>query len=459
MGRGTLDGSRPGIAHIDKNGVLRYTLTTSNAFRLDRECALYIMGKCELRTTLLTGVLLVGSLFLSAAGAYAHDFGSIQLVGNFEGITCEPDDAANNMDPIGDNVWRKLKLINEPGDPDTIYFKFTADGSYLPLHWGWSFDEGWGIADYDWSLPSIVAVLPDSGYWYFSFNDSTYEYWLDRPDAIIEGTLESDQPGVPPGAIVSLSSAIDGHVISCSQFSGKTFDFQNLPEGEFTIQASAPGYRNAEVTGIMTSSGEPEQVSLELVPVTAVQVTTAECERVDGGVVLSWVAYCCGEMTGFDIYRSDSPDLTSAVRRNAEPIYGITSFSWFDECNDPLVDRYYWLIELDSDDPTIVGPMLAAGLPGVPSSLGQNYPNPFNPATSIPFTVGSAESGSRVTMVFYDVSGRTVARYDLGNRSAGDHTYVWNPALSSGRSIPSGVYYCRLQIGKEALTRKMILLR
>jgi hypothetical protein len=147
------------------------------------------------------------------------------------------------------------------------------------------------------------------------------------------------------------------------------------------------------------------------------------------------------------------------VRRNTEPVYGITSFSWFDECDDPLVDRYYWLVELGSDDPTIVGPLIAPGLPGVPSSIGQNYPNPFNPATTIPFTVGSAESGSRVTMVFYDVSGRTVARHDLGSRSAGDHTFVWNPGLSSGRSMPSGVYYCRLQIGKEVLTRKMILLR
>ncbi len=412
-----------------------------------------------MRTTLLTGVLLVGALFLSAAGADADEIGSIQLVGNFAGITCEPDDTANNMDPIGGNVWRKLKLINEPGDPDTIYFKFTADGSYMPEHWGWSFADGWGIAGFGWNPPSIVSIMPDSGYWYFYFNDSTSEYWLDRPDAVIEGILESDQPDVPAGAIVSLYSTIDGHVISCSEFDGRAFDFPNLPVGEFAVQASAPGYRNAEVTGIMTSSGSAEQISLELIPVTAVQVTTADCERVGGGVVLSWIAYCCGETVGFDIYRSDSPDLASAIRRNEDPVYGITSFNWFDECEDPQIDRYYWLIELDAVDPTITGPLFAPGLPGVPSSLGQNYPNPFNPATTIPFTVGSAESGSRVTMVFYDVSGRTIARHDLGSRSAGDHSYVWNPALSSGRPIPSGVYYCRLQIGKQVLTRKMILLR
>ena len=414
---------------------------------------------CELRKILLSGVLLVGALFLSAAGAHAQEFGSIQLVGNFSGITCEPDDAANNMDPIGGNVWQKLKLINEPDDPDTIYFKFTADGSYMPMHWGWSFVYGWGTAAYDWNPPSIASVLPDSGYWYFFFNDSTYEYWLDRPDASIEGTLESDQPGVPDGAVVSLTSTSDGHVESCSQFQGKNFDFSHLPDGEFAVLASAPGYRDTMVTGIMTSSGTATQISLTLVPVTAVQVTTAQCERVDGGVVLSWIAYCCGETTGFDIYRNDSPDPASAVRRNEEPIYGITSFSWFDECDEPQVDRYYWLIELDSADPTIVGPLFAPGLPGVPSSIGQNYPNPFNPATTVPFTVGSSEKDSRVTIAFYDVLGRTIARHDLGHRSAGDHTYVWNPALSSGRSIPSGVYYCRLQIGKKAFTRKMILLR
>ena len=61
--------------------------------------------------------------------------------------------------------------------------------------------------------------------------------------------------------------------------------------------------------------------------------------------------------------------------------------------------------------------------------------------------------------MFFDVAGRTIARHDLGPVPAGDHSFVWNPALSSGRPVPSGVYYCRLQIGKEVFTRKMILLR
>jgi hypothetical protein len=417
-------------------------------------------GKFAVVRTVMRGVLLAGAFFIFAAGAQAQDFNSIQLVGNFSGITCEPDDPANNMDPMGENIWRKLKLINEPGDPDTIYFKFTADGSYMPEHWGWSFQHGWGIADYSWNPPSIVALIDDSGYWYFYFNHVTDEYWLDRPDAAIEGTLESDQPGgVPEGACVTLTSAVDGVVSICSEFIGKEFNFPYLPEGEFSVTARAPGYRDTTVTGIMTSPGSSEQISVTLVPETAVLVTAAQCERTPGGVLLSWLAQCCGDRVGFDVFRSDTPDLSSAVRITEEPVFGVSSFSWFDECGEPQVDRYYWILELGSEDPTVVGPLFAPGMPGVPSSIGQNYPNPFNPATTIPFTVGSAGAGSRVTISFFDVSGRMIEHQDLGSRSAGDHTFVWNPALSSGRVIPSGVYYCRLLIGKEVFTRKMILLR
>jgi hypothetical protein len=88
---------------------------------------------------------------------------------------------------MGDNVWRMLKFIDEPGNPDTIFFKFTRDGSYLPQHWGWS--GVWGIADFSWSPPSIAKVLSDSGFYYFYFNDSDFTYWLERPAGSIFGGI------------------------------------------------------------------------------------------------------------------------------------------------------------------------------------------------------------------------------------------------------------------------------
>lgn len=409
----------------------------------------------------LKGVL-SGTLFICMAlsgSVRGGDFASIQLVGDFGGITCEPDDPANEMARAGSHTWSKIKLIDEPGSPDTIFFKFTAENSYMPKHWGWSFVHGWGIAEYDWSPPSIAAILDECGYYEFFFNDSTSEYRLDRPDARIDGELLSDAPsGVPSGASILLVSVADGPVGTCSSFSGREFAFDYLPAGEFTLTASAPGYRDTTVTGIVTERQESSWVSLRLSPVTAVQVTSASCERTGGGVLLSWTAFCC-DRVGFDVYRSDAPALESAVRRTAQPVFGTSSFSWFDECDRPQIDLWYWIVEIDSPDPTVIGPILAAGLPGIPSSVGRNYPNPFNPSTTIPYTVGSMSGSSVVTIAFFDVSGRLISSRDLGVQPAGDHAFVWNPVLSSGSIVPSGVYYCRLQIGKETFTRKMILLR
>ena len=100
--------------------------------------------------------------------------------------------------------------------------------------------------------------------------------------------------------------------------------------------------------------------------------------------------------------------------------------------------------------------MISSGGVSPPSRLGANYPNPFNPSTTIPFTVGS---GSNVSIAFYDASGRMVSSSDLGYRQAGDYTYTWNPSVAAEDKLPSGVYYCRLSIGKNRYTRKLVLLR
>ena len=122
-------------------------------------------------------------LFLLSPDIQAGQPVSVQLVGNFNGISCEPEDPANDMVSLGNHRWRKVKFINEPTEPDTIFFKFTKDHSYLPEHWGWSGVEG--IAKLDYNPPSIAAILPDTGYHYFHFDDSTYAYSMSRPGGSI----------------------------------------------------------------------------------------------------------------------------------------------------------------------------------------------------------------------------------------------------------------------------------
>jgi hypothetical protein len=84
-------------------------------------------------------------------------------------------------------------------------------------------------------------------------------------------------------------------------------------------------------------------------------------------------------------------------------------------------------------------------------SLLQNYPNPFNPTTKISW---QSPVGSWQTLKVYDVMGREVATLVNEYKPAGSYEVEFNAI-----SLPSGVYFYRLQAGSFVETKKMILLR
>jgi len=85
-------------------------------------------------------------------------------------------------------------------------------------------------------------------------------------------------------------------------------------------------------------------------------------------------------------------------------------------------------------------------------NLSQNYPNPFNPSTFINYDLPIK---SDVKLIIYDVLGRKVKTLVNKNQQVGNHKVTFN---ASG--LASGVYYYKLQAGKEyTKSRKMLLLR
>jgi len=87
--------------------------------------------------------------------------------------------------------------------------------------------------------------------------------------------------------------------------------------------------------------------------------------------------------------------------------------------------------------------------------LYPNHPNPFNPTTSIGF---ESPAGADATVRVYDVSGRLVRSLQVPPGD-GQRSVVWDGRDERGRSLPSGVYFCRLQAGDRNQTRKMLLLK
>jgi hypothetical protein len=403
-------------------------------------------------------VLFAAQAFLAPAGASASDPASIQLVGNFNGITCDPADPANNMESLGNHVWRILKLIESPSSPDTIFFQFTRDGSWGDAQWGWS--GVWGVAAYGWNLPLIAVVLSSSGYYYFYFNDSDYTYRMDRPLGSIFGTVSAEGcPGVPDGATLTLYDEQSNVICTYSSFNDASYRFDGLIEDAYRITARAPGYRDTTITPIVLALNESRNVPVFLKQLVGVLISSALCERVDGAVRITWTTQDFGGYSTFDIYRGYTPVFALAEKRNDAPVTADRVYEFIDRCDDATKDIYYYIVERAAVNPTRYGPLLVKGIAApAMASLGQNYPNPFNPSTTVPFTVGATGAGKPVTISFYDVTGKLVERFDLGPKPTGDFTFRWNPALN-GRSISSGVYYCRLQIDKEIYTRTMILLR
>ena len=83
--------------------------------------------------------------------------------------------------------------------------------------------------------------------------------------------------------------------------------------------------------------------------------------------------------------------------------------------------------------------------------LYQNYPNPFNPSTAISYQL---PVNSFVVLRVFDILGREVATLLNEQQRAGNHSVQFNAA-----TLPSGVYFYRLEAGAYYDAKKLLLLK
>jgi len=86
-----------------------------------------------------------------------------------------------------------------------------------------------------------------------------------------------------------------------------------------------------------------------------------------------------------------------------------------------------------------------------------NFPDPFNPETQVTYELPQS---ARVTLRVYDLSGRLVRELlDSAESEEGVHAITWDGRGDSGRPLPSGVYFARLEAGEKTAVHKMVLLK
>ena len=153
--------------------------------------------------------------------------------------------------------------------------------------------------------------------------------------------------------------------------------------------------------------------------------------------------------------RPSDPPTESKVVVSTTPLELLTSLQARDCWTEVILSDFGVGIPVSNGDCTI-----DVNVPtGIPARvvLHQNTPNPFNPVTKIRF---SLPSRSHVELTIYDITGREVKSLVRGELEASaNHEYIWSGKDGNGAEAGSGVYFYRLNAGKETQTKKMVLIR
>jgi hypothetical protein len=178
-----------------------------------------------------------------------------------------------------------------------------------------------------------------------------------------------------------------------------------------------------------------------------------DAQASEDGVTLQWQVHTTGDdLVGFNVRRRDVGGSYGNVLEVLDP--SARTFA------DPSVvpgKAYVYQLEIVSDNGrSFFSDEVEVRIDALKLELAQNHPNPFNPTTTIGYTVPTR---AKVTVQIYDVTGRLVATLVDETRDAGRYAAEWNGRSASGDPVGSGVYFYRLNVGKESLTRKMVLLK
>jgi len=137
-----------------------------------------------------------------------------------------------------------------------------------------------------------------------------------------------------------------------------------------------------------------------------------------------------------------------------------------------------------ADDPDAsLGVDDPSGGPQLSPQLLSNYPNPFRSSTRvsfrIPATLGEAfvwddqdappadllarspfaDAIPSVSVTVYSLEGREVATLFAGSVGVGTYEAQWDGRDRQGRTMASGAYFCKLQIDKWSVTKRLIFIR
>ena len=280
------------------------------------------------------------------------------------------------------------------------------------------------------SAPVITSLYPPCG----------MPLSLSMPDSMIFSCAAVDYDGDP----LTFRWFVNDRVFEGARF---VFHSKQFNQGNLRIH-------------VQVSDGQKTTKSCEwTLLLTHVELSTFQAQFIPfTGIRLNWQTFAEFDNAGFEVLRSrnqhnDYQRITNEIipRRNDGTYVFVDSTAL-------AGDQYYYQLQDISlnGSRTCHGPIKVELTLPEQFKVYQNYPNPFNPETRIRFQLPST---SHTRVAIFNTVGQLVRLLVDKSLTAGYHESKWDGRDQQGVRVSSGVYYYRIEAGRERSVKKMVLLK
>jgi endonuclease/exonuclease/phosphatase family metal-dependent hydrolase len=200
----------------------------------------------------------------------------------------------------------------------------------------------------------------------------------------------------------------------------------------------------------------PVYLTLQFEDVVPVELTSFTASVIDEGILLKWETATEINNYGYEIERAQNNSVGTWEILNFIEGHGNSSYphryEYIDKNALSGFEYIYRLKQMDNDGSyTLYDEVKVKNSGELNFKLSQNYPNPFNPITTIKFSVPNQ---NHVSLKIYNVLGSDVLTLINEEKSVGNYEVDFDAT-----TLPSGIYFYKLQAGTFIETKKMILLK
>uniref|UniRef100_A0A7V3E6M8 T9SS type A sorting domain-containing protein n=1 Tax=Ignavibacterium album TaxID=591197 RepID=A0A7V3E6M8_9BACT len=350
-------------------------------------------------------------------------------------------------DSLGNMQWNKFFGGTDVDRGFSV--RQTTDGGYILT--GYTASSGAGLDD----MLLIKTDAAGNAQWQKTFGGTGRDYG----NSVVQ---TSDEGFVITGYTLSYGAGGDDLWIVKTDEQGnmlwsKTLGGAQSDVGNYLIESSDGSF---VITGHTLSfgAGVHDVWLIKLASVIPVELVSFTAEVNGNSVLLKWSTASETNNRGFELQKSQKSEVKSQNWNSVAFIEGkgtsteIHNYEFVDQNLEPG-NYSYRLKQIDYDGNYTYSNIIEAEiLSPIEFKLGQNYPNPFNPGTIISW---QSPVSSWQTIKLYDIMGREIETIVDDYYEAGFHSklYIVNSTL------PSGVYFYKLQAGNFSEIKKMILIR